>query len=256
LQKGDAKDNFMNRISADKPAPLYHQVYRLLKTDILNGTLHFGEKLPSEESLTAEFSVSRITVQRALNELASEGLVDRARGKGTKVIYKFTPKPVQAPLLGVLEEIDSIASESTATILGCRMHNPPHSIGAEFGLKADDKLLHLIRTRTRAGEVFGYFESWTAGVDVPEDINIFVHSSRHLYYRKCGVEFNTIRQTLSATAADETVADLLEMEAGSPLIHLTRSSYMDKDDGSVLVDRLKALYNPTLFQYQMELKVD
>ena len=104
--------------------------------------------------------------------------------------------------------------------------------------------------------MFGYFESWTAGVDVPEDINIFVHSSRHLYYRKCCVEFNTIKQTLSATAADETVADLLEIEAGSPLIHLTRSSYIDRDGGSVLVDRLKALYNPALFQYQMELKVD
>ena len=114
-------------VSTDLPSPLYHQLYSLIKTNILNGTLHFSEKLPSEDEVAREFDVSRITVKRAMNELANDGLVDRARGKGTHVIYKYTPTPVQAPLVGVLEEIDSIARESVATVFECSMLKPPQA---------------------------------------------------------------------------------------------------------------------------------
>jgi GntR family histidine utilization transcriptional repressor len=39
--------------------------------------------MPSETELVAEFGVSRMTVNRALRELQSEGLVDRSQGVGT-----------------------------------------------------------------------------------------------------------------------------------------------------------------------------
>lgn len=42
-----------------------------------------GDKLPSEHALCAEFSVSRITIQRALNMLEKEGLIAREQGRGT-----------------------------------------------------------------------------------------------------------------------------------------------------------------------------
>ena len=243
-------------VSTDLPSPLYHQLYSLIKTNILNGTLHFSEKLPSEDEVAREFDVSRITVKRAMNELANDGLVDRARGKGTHVIYKYTPTPVQAPLVGVLEEIDSIARESVATVFECSMLKPPQAIRTEFGISVSDTLFHLIRTRERVGSVFGYFESWTAGVIVPQNTDIFVRESRHKYFRECGVEFTHTKQTLSAVAADENMADKLAIEVGSPLLHLTRCSYKRENTKEVLVDHLQAFYNPKLFQYQMELNLD
>ena len=91
-----------HHVSAERPLPLYHQLYTFIKNFILDGTLHHAERLPSEIELAEIFNVSRITVKRAVNELAAEQLVERARGKGTHVIYKYTPKPVQAPLLGIL----------------------------------------------------------------------------------------------------------------------------------------------------------
>jgi len=91
-----------NDVSITSPTPLYYQLCSTIKNYILDGTLRFGEKLPSEAELADSFNVSRITVKRALNELALENLVERARGRGTHVIYKYSPKPVQAPLLGIL----------------------------------------------------------------------------------------------------------------------------------------------------------
>jgi len=67
------------------PTPLYHQVYLVLRERIQSGVYADGETLPGEQELARAFDVSRITVKRALNELAANNLVSRHRGRGTIV---------------------------------------------------------------------------------------------------------------------------------------------------------------------------
>jgi GntR family transcriptional regulator len=245
-----------NRVSEGLPSPLYHQLYSLIKSYIIDGTFHHGEKLPSERELAAAFDVSRITVKRAVNELAAEDLVERGRGKGTHVPHKYTPNPVQAPLLGVLEEIDSIAQNSVAQIIDCRVIVPPQSIRGEFSLDGNASLFHLVRTRERAGACFGYFDSWSAGVEMPDSTAIFINQSRHQYFRESGMRVSHINQTISAVPANDTIAAHLGVEVGFPLLSLVRRSYFLQNDKEILVDYLLALYNTELFQYQMDLKLD
>ena len=97
------------QLSKASPTPLYHQLYTVLKNMVIDGTLEYGARMPTEEQLADLFVVSRITAKRAMDELANEGLVERRRGKGTHVIYRYSPKPVQAPLTGMLQEIESMA---------------------------------------------------------------------------------------------------------------------------------------------------
>ena len=104
-------------LSKESPTPLYYQLYSLLKGLILNGTLPLGERMPTEEQLADTFFVSRITAKRAMDELAAENLVERRRGKGTHVIYQYEQRPVKAPLTGMLQEIESMARSSSATVL-------------------------------------------------------------------------------------------------------------------------------------------
>ena len=245
-----------HHVSAERPLPLYHQLYTFIKNFILDGTLHHAERLPSEIELAEIFNVSRITVKRAVNELAAEQLVERARGKGTHVIYKYTPKPVQAPLLGILQEIDSIAADSVAEIISCSLALPPQSIRSEFAIDRNAQLFHLVRKRERAGAFFGYFESWTAWVKMPSTTDIFIHESRHKYFRENGTNVSHVKQNLSAVAASEAIAAHLHVPVGSPLLSLVRLSYSQNGDREELVDHLLALYNPELFQYQMDMKLE
>jgi GntR family transcriptional regulator len=248
--------NLRRNISTSLPVPLYHQLYSVIKGFILDGSLHNGDKLPSEQELAEIFDVSRITAKRAVNELAAEQLVQRARAKGTHVIYKYSPKPVQAPLVGVLEEIDSIAESSTATVLECALIKPPQGIAAEFNLGRSDRLFHLLRTRERAGAIFGYFDSWSAGVDMPETSDIFINASRHQYFRETGMRVSHVKQTIGAVSASTAVANHLNISPGAPLLQLVRRSFSQHGDREELVDYLIALYNTELFQYQMDLKLD
>ena len=102
----DIKDVFSKSerasLSSEAPAPLYHQMYTLLKNRILDGTIAHGEQMPTEQDLAAGFSVSRITTKRAMDELAADKLIERRRGKGSHVVYHYEPEQIQAPLVCLL----------------------------------------------------------------------------------------------------------------------------------------------------------
>ena len=62
----------VGQLSKQSPTPLYHQLFSLLKSRILDGTLAYGTRLPPEERLADIFSVSRITAKRAMDDLSKE----------------------------------------------------------------------------------------------------------------------------------------------------------------------------------------
>lgn len=72
-------------MSADqnRPASPYAKVKHYLKQELTRGRWPPGALMPSEAELVARFGVSRMTVNRALRELANEGFVERVQGVGT-----------------------------------------------------------------------------------------------------------------------------------------------------------------------------
>lgn len=74
----------MKPMAEEKP-PLWRQIFETLKSEVREGQLKVGEKLPSENQLVARFGVSRATVRQALLNLGMEGLVRIEQGRGTFV---------------------------------------------------------------------------------------------------------------------------------------------------------------------------
>lgn len=67
------------------PAPLYLQIKNQLLDNISAGVYGKGQKIPTENELAQNFSVSRITIRKALKELEEDGLLVRYQGRGTFV---------------------------------------------------------------------------------------------------------------------------------------------------------------------------
>jgi GntR family histidine utilization transcriptional repressor len=65
--------------------PAYEQIKSYIKTQISEGQWLPGDAVPSESALQKRFGLSRMTVNRAVKELAVEGVVTRLRGSGTVV---------------------------------------------------------------------------------------------------------------------------------------------------------------------------
>lgn len=69
----------------NKEIPLYIKIKENIKEKIKNGTYQKNMRLPSENVMSKELAISRMTVRRALDELTREGLLFRTRGSGTYV---------------------------------------------------------------------------------------------------------------------------------------------------------------------------
>lgn len=70
----------------DNPDPLYLQLKRTLHERIRAGEYPLSSRLPSQVALSKAFAVSQITVQRAIQELIDEGLLEARPGSGTYVV--------------------------------------------------------------------------------------------------------------------------------------------------------------------------
>lgn len=66
--------------SADEP--IYMQIVRQIKSEIMNGTLKAGEALPSMRVLAKQLRISVITTKRAYEELERDGFIENFAGKG------------------------------------------------------------------------------------------------------------------------------------------------------------------------------
>jgi GntR family transcriptional regulator len=69
-------------ISNSSPDPIYEQIEKQIRKQIIAGELAEGESLPSIRKLAMDLQISVITTKRAYDDLTQEGYIDTVPGKG------------------------------------------------------------------------------------------------------------------------------------------------------------------------------
>ncbi|UQZ90257.1 histidine utilization repressor [Deltaproteobacteria bacterium Smac51] len=85
MNKASQPENGLSADSGSNMVPRYLQIKRQIVSKINSGQWPSGYRVPSEKELSTVFTVSRMTVNRALRELTLEGLLVRVQGVGTFV---------------------------------------------------------------------------------------------------------------------------------------------------------------------------
>ncbi len=130
--------------------PKYAQVKACLRRVISDDELSPGTLLPSEQTLAERFRVSNITVKRALNDLAAEGLIARKKGVGTYVADTAAQEETS-------QHAEVAASSSSTLFLSCgqspRMY---HDLlgGVERMLAERDNTVLFVRVADRSDVEF------------------------------------------------------------------------------------------------------
>ncbi len=91
--------------------PLYERVRQAIAASIADGTYAPGDRLPSEARLADELGVNRLTVRRAIEELARAGAVESRQGSGTYVSAPIVRLPLSQRL-----STDSLVAGLTSQI--------------------------------------------------------------------------------------------------------------------------------------------
>jgi GntR family transcriptional regulator len=225
--------------------PLYHRLYSVLKGAIIDGTIAYDARMPTEQQLAATFDVSRITAKRAMDDLAAENLIARFRGKGSHVTYRYKPQPVRAPLVAMLEDLIEMGKHSIIRVISVEKVVPPAEIREQLGLSDRDTVHKVVRVLSN--------EDGTAGVSGGFTKKNLESRARLDVLRDCGFRLTKVDQVLSAEKATTKIAHELQVEPGEALLSVRRNSY--NEDG-IVVDVLECLYNPKRYQFAMVLGVD
>ena len=75
-------------VSNSSTSPIYEQISRQIKDQILQGELKAGDALPSMRRLAKELRISLITTKRAYEDVAKDGFLETVPGKGCFVSEK------------------------------------------------------------------------------------------------------------------------------------------------------------------------
>lgn len=105
------------KLMQNSGVPIYQQIADSFKTDILAGRYEQGEYLPSIRGLAKDLKISVITTMKAYEQLADEGLITAAQGKGFYVNAQDSEMIKEQHLRKVEESLtDAIAAAEVAGI--------------------------------------------------------------------------------------------------------------------------------------------
>ncbi|MFV0375625.1 GntR family transcriptional regulator [Microbacterium sp.] len=229
-------------------APLWFQIMRAIESQIVDATWVPGDRLPSESELCGYFDASRTSVREALSRLESAGIISRRQGKGAFVERAQGPSawtlPSAPSLLG--EYSEDGRSALTSQILRGGIEPLP-SWAAAVIARGDSTGFVLERVRSVgsrvAVHVTNFMPARLAGI-LPD-----LRDPRASLYatitRVVGTRIARMHRTIEAATADRTLATLLEVEVGHPIVVVDAVAYdqtgepIDISRASVRTDRMR-----------------
>lgn len=91
--------------------PIYRQVIEQVKSLIASGQLRDGDLLPSTRALSRGLSVNMMTISKAYSKLEAEGVVERVRGRGMRILLA-KPTSLKARKQEIAELLDPIVMQA------------------------------------------------------------------------------------------------------------------------------------------------
>ncbi len=210
-----------SRVNNHINVPRYQQVFSALQQWIAQGHYPPLSRLEPEKQLCEMFGVSRITVRKALELLAAEGLVKSVQGKGTFVQADLNRSPVHADMNQRIQRARELARNSEVIELTIAETLATQEVCDDLKLMNGDSVQQVSYIRLLRDMRIGYVESYC-----PLDLNVtfsaadFQSNTLLTVLEDKGIELSGIDHLVGATLADTRLAVLLDLDVGMPLVRV------------------------------------
>ena len=201
--------------------PLYAQIVEQLQYDIKNGMYSKNGRLPTETELSEQYSVSRITVRRAVDELVNLGRVEKKQGKGTFICAPKLTRQLDGPM-SFTEMCQANGLEVSARILDAKICTADTAYVREaLGVTERDPVVRIRRLRYAGGKplvlednFYPLEYAYLLSIDLEND-SIY----RYLQEDK-GIELRRTTMRLRIVRADSKLAKLLQVPRNAPQLEM------------------------------------
>lgn len=222
-----------NTLDPRAQSPLYEQLKIAIKQDIDDKIYSPGDKLPSESELEQMYSVSRITVRRAIKELCDEGLLVKKQGKGT-FVTGFNMLDYDD--VDFFEAMKGIGKRPTAKVLGKYYGEIPLHIAKVLGLNAKQKNIIFKRLMIADGEPVS-IDTYYLPTDLfdlafeklEKDVVVFRMVEKDFH-----INTNYSRKILGISKATAEAADIFNCPKDTPMFEFFQITY-DEENHPVLL---------------------
>ncbi|CAN5379264.1 histidine utilization repressor [soil metagenome] len=208
----------------NEAAPLYAKVKTHIVQKIQAGDWAPGARVPSENELVEHFGISRMTANRALRELTSDGLLSRVPGVGTFVKVQ-PPRSSLVELRNIAEEIAARGHVHSSKIEKRVTVMPLEALAEEFEQKTPSRLYHLVIVHRENGMPVQiedrYVNPFSAPHFLDQDFSLVTPTG----YLLDTVPVDELEHTVEAIMPSREQRQLLEIGMDEPCIALHRRSW-------------------------------
>ncbi|MFL9812225.1 GntR family transcriptional regulator [Stutzerimonas sp. VN223-3] len=210
----------------DERLPLYQRLREEMLAKIAAGEWTPGAPIPTEAELTRLYGVAIGTVRKAVDTLVNEGLLLRSQGRGT-----FVRRPnFDASLARFFRQVNASGGREipTSRILSKALQKPSPTVATALELNDGEQIVRMERLRMVEGRTLFHEEIWLPATRFGALLEIESESFGELLYpfyeKQCGQCIASAKETLTVGAADSTMAKVLSIKEGAPMVMIERTA--------------------------------
>ena len=217
-----------------------HQSIReAIRKRIVAGEWQLGDLIPGEVEFAEEYACSRTTVNRALQRLADEGIVERKRRGGTRVRPLPAPQ-AQFSIPLVREQVEERGLVYSTRVTSHWVAKPDEKIRVEMRLPPSQQCAYLESLHLADRQIFAFERRWINLASVPQfDVAILGDLSANEWLLR-EVPFSRGSVSLGATAADGEIATAMKVIPSASLFTMKRTTWL----GEASVTAMTLYYAP------------
>jgi len=220
-------------MNAGAAVPLYQQVKDHIVERILRGKWPEGTRIPSENELVRTFGASRMTVNRALRELTTDGLLRRVQGVGTFV----ADGKAQSELLeirNIADEIEARGHGHSAEPFLVRAESADADLAEELGVPPGCQVFHSILVHKENGVPVQFEDRYVNPVVAPDYLDLDFTSTTPNAYLMRAAPLSDVEHVVEATLPEPLARKLLRIAAREPCLLVRRKTWSGGHVASVV----------------------
>lgn len=224
--------------------PAYEQVKGWIRRHISRGEWKPGDAVPSEAALMERFAISRMTANRALRELATEGLVTRVQGSGTRVaeLHRISSQLV---IRDIHEEMAERGHVHSTRILKVAREKAGPVLAQTLGVRKGAPVFHSVLVHLENGVPIQYEDRYVNPQAAPGYLQTDfsrVSPTSHLLRHAPLTEAS---YTIEAALPTPEEARALEIASGDPCLVMVRRTV----SGAHVASVARQLYPGTRYSF-------
>jgi GntR family transcriptional regulator len=231
--------------------PLYVQLRKRLAAGVTDGLLETGSSLPPEREIAALTGLSRVTVRKAIQALANDGVVVQKQGSGS-FISSGQSKLEQSlsRLTSFSEDMSRRGMDSTSVWLERGIYMPSPDEVLALALSQDASVSRIARLRMADGKPMAIERASLSMEMLPNPLA--VETSLYEVLERTGMRPVRALQKISAINLEKANAELLEVKPGMAGLRIERTSYLS--DGRT-VEFTQSIYRGDAYNFVAELRL-